>query len=65
MSAAQRQLLDTCMSIAKATECILVRKDLYLRMAADVYTTPRTSEEMDLLADEAEAMISRMEGHGH
>ncbi|HEY2414570.1 MAG TPA: hypothetical protein VGI40_20150 [Pirellulaceae bacterium] len=49
------------------TECILVRKDIYLRRGADVDTagvdsTPWTSEEMNLLADEAEVMISRMEG---
>jgi hypothetical protein len=47
-------------------ECILVRKDVYLRReadvdAADVDMAPWTTEEMDLLADEAEAMISRME----
>jgi hypothetical protein len=47
------------------TECILVRKDIYLRLEAELDTTPWTTEEMDLLADEAEAMISRMEGHEH
>jgi hypothetical protein len=47
------------------TECVLVRKDVYLRMEAEVDSTPWTTEEMNLLADEAEAMIARMEGHEH
>ena len=44
------------------TECILVRKDIYLRLEAELDATPWTTEEMSLVADEAEAMISRMEG---
>ena len=47
------------------TECILVRKDIYLRLEAEVDTAPWANEEMDLLADEAEEMISRMERHEH
>lgn len=47
------------------TECVLVRKDIFLRLEAEFDTTPWTTEEMDLLADEAEGMISRMESHGH
>jgi len=45
------------------TECILVRKDVYLRLGAELDTTPWTEEEIDLLADEAEALVSRMESH--
>ena len=42
------------------TECVLVRNDIYLRM--DPYDTgPWTIDEMNLLADEAEEMISRSE----
>jgi hypothetical protein len=45
------------------TECILVRKDVYLRLEADFDSAPWTTEEMNLLADEAETMISRGESH--
>ena len=45
------------------TECVLVRRDIYLRMDPDYETGPWTVEEMNLLADEAEAMISRTESH--
>jgi hypothetical protein len=44
------------------TECVLVRKDIYLRLEAEFDTAPWTSEEMDLLADEADAIISSIEG---
>ena len=47
------------------TECVLIRKDIYLRMDPDYETGPWTVEEMNLLADEAEAMISRTESHEH
>ena len=47
------------------TECVLVRRDIYLRMDPDYETGPWTVEEMNLLADEAEAMISRRESHEH
>jgi hypothetical protein len=47
------------------TECILVRKDIYLRLAPDYDSGPWTTEEMNLLADEAEEMISRRESHAH
>ena len=44
------------------TECVLVRRDVYLRLEPD--TEPWTIEEMNLLADEAEEMISQGESHG-
>ena len=47
------------------TECVLVRRDVYLRADPDHDTGPWTVEEMDLLADEAEEMISQRESHGH
>lgn len=47
------------------TECVLVRKDVYLRLDPDYDTGPWTTEEMNLLADEAEQMISRREPHAH
>jgi hypothetical protein len=45
------------------TECVLVRRDIYLRLDADYDAGPWTLEEMNLLADEAEAMISEREAH--
>jgi hypothetical protein len=45
------------------TECILIRKDIYLRMDPEYETGPWTIEEMNLLADEAEEIISRKESH--
>jgi hypothetical protein len=47
------------------TECVLVRRDIYLRLDPDYDTGPWTTEEMNLLADEAEEMISRREAHEH
>lgn len=47
------------------TECVLVRKDVYLRLDPDYQTGPWTTEEMNLLADEAEEMISQKETHAH
>ncbi len=44
------------------TECVLVRKDVYLRMHPDYDAGPWTVDEMNLLADEAEEMISQGEG---
>jgi hypothetical protein len=46
-------------------ECVLVRRDIYLRLDPDYETGPWTTEEMNLLADEAEEMISRRETHEH
>ena len=47
------------------TECVLVLKDIYLRMDPDYETGPWTIEEMNLLADEAHEMISRKESDEH
>ena len=43
------------------TDCILVRRDIYLRLTPEFDTGPWTVEEMNLLADEAEEMISQGE----
>ena len=45
------------------TECVLVRRDVYLRLDPEFDTGPWSVEEMNLLADEAEEMISRGETH--
>ncbi len=45
------------------TECVLVRRDIYFRLDPDFETTPWTIDEMNLLADEAEEMISQREAH--
>jgi hypothetical protein len=47
------------------TDCILVRRDIYLRMVPDYETGAWTVEEMNLLADEADEIISRREPHEH
>jgi hypothetical protein len=44
-------------------ECVLVRKDIYVRLDPDCDTGSWTVEEMNLLADEAEQVISRCESH--
>jgi hypothetical protein len=46
-------------------ECVLVRKDVFLRLDPDYDSGPWTVEEMNLLADEAEELISRREANGH
>jgi hypothetical protein len=43
--------------------CVLLRRDIYLRMDPDFDAGPWTVEEMNLLADEAEEMISQEEAH--
>lgn len=45
------------------TECVVVRRDVYLRLDPDYDPGSWTIEEMNLLADEAEEMISRREAH--
>jgi hypothetical protein len=47
------------------TECVLVRRDVYLRLELDYDAGSWTTDEMNLLADEAEEMISRRESHEH
>ena len=43
------------------TDCVLIRKDVYLRLEPDFDAGPWTLDEMNLLADEAEELISRRE----
>jgi hypothetical protein len=45
-------------------ECVLVRKDVFLRLDPDYDTGPWTVEEMNSLADEADELISRREANG-
>lgn len=45
------------------TDCVLVRKDVYLRLDSAYDTGPWSIEEMNSLADEAEAMIAEKECH--
>jgi hypothetical protein len=45
------------------TECVVVRKDVFLRLDPDYDTGPWTVEEMNLLADEADEIISQREAH--
>ena len=47
------------------TECVLLRRDIYLRLGRDDDAGPWTTEEMNLLADEAEALISQGESNEH
>lgn len=47
------------------TECVLLRKDVFLRLDKDYETGPWTTDEMNLLADEAEEIITRSESHEH
>ena len=49
----------------EGTECVLVRRDIFLRLELDYDTGSWTTDEMNLLADEAEEMISRRESHEH
>ena len=51
--------------IVAGTDCILVRKDIYLRMEPEFDTGSWTAEELNMLADEAEEMISRGESRDH
>ena len=45
------------------TDCVLLRKDVYLRLVPAYDAGPWTIDEMNQLADEAEAIISRREAH--
>lgn len=47
------------------TECVLVRKGVFLRLDPDYDTGPWTVEEMNLLAEEAEEIISGRESDEH
>ena len=43
------------------TDCILLRRDVYLRLDLEPDADPWTLEEMNLLSDEADEIISRKE----
>lgn len=43
------------------TECVVVRKDVFLRLDAEYDAIPLTPAEMDLLADEVDEIVSRGE----
>jgi hypothetical protein len=45
------------------TDCVLLRKDVYLRLDPEYDAGSWTLEEMNLLTDEAEQMISERESH--
>jgi hypothetical protein len=47
------------------TECVLLRRDIYLRGNPDYETGPWTVEEMNALADEADEIIARRESNDH
>jgi hypothetical protein len=47
------------------TDCVLVRRDIYLSLDPDFDTGPWTVEEMNLLADEADELIFRKESDAH
>jgi len=62
----QQKAVENCVPVAvnvAGTECVLLRKDIYLRLDPDYDAGPWAREEMNLLADEAEEMISRCESH--
>ena len=62
----QQQAVEDGQPVAlnvSGTECILVRKDVYLQRELEFNSNPWTTEEMNLLADEAEAIISQKERH--
>jgi hypothetical protein len=62
LSLAQQQAVENGEPVAlnvAGTECVLVRKDIYLSLDSDYDAGPWTAEEMNLLAVEAEEMISR------
>ena len=47
------------------TECVLLRRDIYLRLGREYDAGPWSPEEMNLLADEAEVLISQGESDEH
>jgi hypothetical protein len=64
----QRRAVENGEAVAlnvAGTECILVRKDIYVRLDPDYDSGSWTTEEMNLLADEAEEIISQRETHEH
>ena len=66
LNAQQQQAVESGQPVALnvgGTECVLVRKDVYLRLEPEFDSGPWTTDEMNLLADEAEEMISLRERH--
>ncbi len=62
LNLAQRKTVDDGLPLTlnvDGTECVLLRSDIFLRMEVD--TGPWTSDEMNILADEAEELIFRSE----
>jgi hypothetical protein len=47
--------------VVAGNRCVLIREDVY----RDIDASPWTIEEMDLLADEADELISKTEAHEH
>jgi hypothetical protein len=45
------------------TECVLLRRDIFLRLDPDFDAGARTLDEINLLADEANELISQREAH--
>jgi hypothetical protein len=44
-------------------DCVLLRRDVYLQLDPDFDAGPWTLDEMNLLADEANELISQREAH--
>ncbi len=68
LSTQQLQAVENGESVAlnlAGTECILVRRDIYLRLDPAYDADSWTINEMNLLADEADEIISRGEVHEH
>jgi len=49
--------------IVGGAECVLLRRDIYFRLDPDYDAGPWTPEEINLLADEADELISQREAH--
>jgi hypothetical protein len=45
------------------TDCVLVRRDIFIQLDPDFDAGPWTLDEMNLLADEANELISQREAH--
>jgi hypothetical protein len=62
----QKSAVANCQPVAlnvSGTECVIVRRDVYLRMDPDFDTGRWSVEEMNLLSDEADAIICRREAN--
>ena len=62
LNLAQRKTVDDGLPLTlnvEGTECVLLRRDIFLRLEVD--TGPWTPDEMNMLADEAEEVISEGE----